>query len=224
MGGPGGRPGLSGSEERARAAVSAVGTVGTTQLLQVQLRGHRERPSPLPCQPLASEPLALAPPSLPPTPSPLGFHRHLRGRLRGSWEAAVQSAQRQWEDCRWADVTSPCRAQLIPLQGGTLTTRNKHPLCWGQTRQGPSQGSEPLAPGSHPGGPRSWPPCPAEGQGTKTWWPRRLEPSDVRLLPSCLRPPGLEYFCQSCPLTPFDPFIPAKLWAGIGGCWGTCLF
>lgn len=223
MGGPGGRPGLSGSEERARAAVSSVGTVGPTQFLQVQLSGHRERPSPLPCQPLASEPLALPPPlpppSLPPTPSPLGFHRHLRGRLRGSWEAAVQSAQRQWEDCRWADVTSPCWAQLILLQGGTLTTRNKHPLCWGQTRRDPLRGQNlwRLGPvlGAH---------TPAEGQGTKTWWPRRLEPSDVRLPPSCLPPPGLEYFCQSCPLTTFDPFIPAKLWAGIGGCWGTCLF
>lgn len=165
-----------------------------------------------------------APTSLPPTPSPLGFHRHLRGRLRGSWEGAVQSAQRQWEDCRWADVTSPGRAQLILLQGGTLSNRNKHPLCWGQTRQGPSlQGQNLWRLGPVLGAPRSWPPCPAEGQGTKTRWPRRLEPSDVHLLPSCLPPPGLEYFCLSCPLTTSDPFVPAKLWAGVGGCWGTGL-
>lgn len=56
------------------------------------------------------------------------------------------SPQAQWKDCRWADVTSARRTRLILLQGGTLSNRNKHPLCWGQTRQGPSEGSAPLAP------------------------------------------------------------------------------
>lgn len=56
------------------------------------------------------------------------------------------SPRAQWKDCRWADVTSARRTRLILPQGGTLSNRNKHPLCWGQTRQGPSGGSAPLAP------------------------------------------------------------------------------
>lgn len=56
------------------------------------------------------------------------------------------SPRAQWKDCRWADVTSARRTQLILPQGGTLSNRNKHPLCWGQTWQGPSGGSAPLAP------------------------------------------------------------------------------
>lgn len=56
------------------------------------------------------------------------------------------SPQAQWEDCHLADVTSARRTRLILLQGGTLSNRNKHQLCWGQTRQGPLEGSAPLAP------------------------------------------------------------------------------
>lgn len=36
----------------------------------------------------------------------------------------------QWDDCHWADVTSARWARLILLSGGTMSNRNKHPLCW----------------------------------------------------------------------------------------------
>lgn len=111
------------------------------------------------------------------------------------------------------DLTLPGSAH--PALGRNTVHQEQAPTMLGSDLTGTlTAGSEPLAPG-----PTLLAPCPAEGQGTKTWWPRRQEPSDVRLLPSCLPPAGLEYFCLSCPLTTFDPFVPAKLGAvGVPAC------
>lgn len=87
------------------------------------------------------------------------------------------SLQIQWEDCRWADVTSACWTQLVLLQGGTLSNRNKHPLCWGQTWQGPSQKGQNLQRLCPcPRSPHSRPPCPTERQGTRARGPGRCGP------------------------------------------------
>lgn len=57
--------------------------------LHSQLRGLRERPFSLSLSAFYTVASFSAPTILATTPSPLGFHRHLRGQLMGSWEGAV---------------------------------------------------------------------------------------------------------------------------------------
>ena len=131
-----GRPGLSGSiRKRGRGEGSSVlcGCLGrVTEFLHLQLLSPLES---APCI-IAS---SLAPTILTGHPLPPWLSQAPKRSAQGPHGEGGRcvSPQIQWADCRWADMTSPRRAQLILLQGGSLSERNKHPLCWGQTQLGP---------------------------------------------------------------------------------------
>lgn len=161
------------------------------ELLHSQLRGPRERPL-LPFRVSLFHRVASfsAPTVLATHPLSTGLSRAPKRSAHGQPGGCCVSPRAQWKDCRRADVTSARRTRLVLLQGGILSNRNKHPLCWAQTRQGPSEGSAPLAPVLLPGEPplpglRDPPRDETLGAGGLG----RREPSYVRGPFSCLPSP-----------------------------------
>lgn len=148
-----GRPGLSGHEERARAAVSSGGPTGATQFLHVQLRGTERGPLPSRVSPwhwsLVLCPHILASHSLSPWLSQAP-KRSAQGQLGG--RCTVGSETVGGLSLGRRDLTRPGSAH--PAPGRNTVQQEQAPTMLGSDPAGTlAAGSEPLAPGPRPGGP-----------------------------------------------------------------------